>query len=271
MEVKLLGTGSAEGWPGLFCPCDVCKRSREVGGKNFRTRTSALLDGVVKIDLPPDTLQHLHLRGLDMTSLEFLVFTHAHDDHLASQELQYLDWMFVPERLIKPMTILGSRTVLDKIRGTEGVQEKYFRLHCLSAWDAVRLGDWSVTPIVPHHDPSQVCFNLLISRNGRTLLYATDTGRYDEPTWRFLSGVKIDGMVVECGNGPREDHYEGHLSFTDVIAMRKRMIEIGALAEGAPVVTTHLSHLGGLMHEEIEEVFRPHSILVGYDGMEVTI
>ena len=84
MEIKLLGTGSAEGWPGLFCRCDICRRSRELGGKHLRTRTSALIDGVVKIDLPPDTLQHIHTQGLDMTKVEFLIFTHAHDDHLAA-------------------------------------------------------------------------------------------------------------------------------------------------------------------------------------------
>src|SRR5437773_2231152 len=108
MEIKLLGTGSAEGWPGLFCSCDICVRSRVAGGKNLRTRTSALIDGVAKIDLPPDTLQHIHTQGLDLTKLEFLAFTHAHDDHLAAAELQYLSWMFVPKTLLKPLTILGS-------------------------------------------------------------------------------------------------------------------------------------------------------------------
>jgi phosphoribosyl 1,2-cyclic phosphate phosphodiesterase len=267
MEIKLLGTGSAEGWPGLFCPCETCRRTRVVGGKNLRTRTSALLDGVAKIDLPPDTLQHVHAHGLDMTKLEFLVFTHGHDDHLASEQLQYLDWMFVPVELIQPLTIFGSRSVLEKIQKTEGVEAHYFRYNCMAAWEESRCGDWSITPIVPHHDPKQICFNLLISRNNRTLLYATDTGRYDEPTWQRLNKVRIDGAVIECGNGPREGGYDGHLSIRDVIDMRQRLIDIGAMERTAPVVTTHLCHLGGMLHDEMEEAFRPHSIQVGYDGM----
>jgi phosphoribosyl 1,2-cyclic phosphate phosphodiesterase len=271
MEIKLLGTGSAEGWPGLFCRCDICRKSREVGGKNLRTRTSALIDGVAKIDLPPDTLQHIHTQGLDMTELEFLVFTHAHDDHLAAAELQYLSWMFVPEGQVKPLTILASSSVLDKIQRTIDTEEVPLVLCCMDPWEAVAKGDWSVTPIIPHHDPSQVCFNLLISRGGKTLLYATDTGRYDAPTWQFLRRVKIDGAVIECSKGPNDGGYDGHLSIRDVVQMRKTLIEIGSMDEDAPVVTTHHCHLGGLMHEEMEEIFRPHNIRVGYDGMVFTV
>jgi phosphoribosyl 1,2-cyclic phosphate phosphodiesterase len=267
MQVKLLGTSSAEGWPGLFCSCDVCIRSRKVGGKNLRTRTSALLDDVVKVDLPPDTLYHVHRDGLDMTALEFVVFTHAHDDHLAAFELQYLSWMFVPEGQVKPLTVLGSKSVLDKICSSVEMEASPLVLRCMEAWEEMDQGNWTVTPIVPHHDPSQVCFNLLIRHNGKTLLYATDTGRYDEPTWIFLNGARIDGAVIECSKGPILDGYDGHLSIPDVIEMRRRLIDIGAMAETAPVVTTHMCHLGGLMHEEMEERFAPHNIQVGYDGM----
>lgn len=267
MEIKLLGTGSAEGWPGIFCPCDVCKRSRVVRGKNLRTRTSALIDGVVKIDLPPDTLQHIHTQNLDMTKVELLLFTHAHDDHLAVAELQYNSWMFVPEGMVKPLTILGSSSVIEKIENSVDLVEVPLQLHCMDAWQEAHCRDWSITPILPHHDPSQVCFNLLVSHKGKTLLYATDTGRYDEPTWQFLHGKKIDGAVIECSKGPKEGGYEGHLSINDVIDMRETLIDIGTLAPDAPVVTTHLCHLGGLMHEEMEALFRPHGIQVGFDGM----
>jgi phosphoribosyl 1,2-cyclic phosphate phosphodiesterase len=113
--------------------------------------------------------------------------------------------------------------------------------------------------------------NYLISNGSRTLLYATDTGVYDEPTWSFLQGKKIDGAVIECSKGPVEGGYDGHLSIPDVIRMRERLIAMGCLPTDAPVVTTHHSHLGGLMHEEIEEMLRPHGILAGYDGMDFTI
>src|SRR2546423_13651603 len=97
MRIKLLGTGAAEGWPGLFCRCEICRPSRELGGKTLRSRSSALIDGVLKIDLPADTLHHVLTQRLDMTKAETLLFTHGHDDHFAVRELQYMPWMFVPQ------------------------------------------------------------------------------------------------------------------------------------------------------------------------------
>ncbi|HPC76977.1 MAG TPA: carbon-phosphorus lyase, partial [bacterium] len=44
MEIMFLGTAAAEGWPGVFCSCDYCKKARELGGKNIRTRSSVLIE-----------------------------------------------------------------------------------------------------------------------------------------------------------------------------------------------------------------------------------
>jgi phosphoribosyl 1,2-cyclic phosphate phosphodiesterase len=271
MEIKLLGTGSAEGWPGLFCKCDVCRRSRQLRGKNIRSRSSALLDGVVKVDLTPDTWHHIVTQDLDLTRIEFLVFTHPHDDHLAAKELQYLSWMFVPEPITKPLPILGSISVLEKIELSLEDKELPIKLHCMEPWEPTVQGNWTVTPVMAQHDPSKVCFNLLISNGEKTLLYATDTGWYDQPTWKYLEGIKIDGAVIEVSRGPVEEGYNGHMSIPEVIRMRDILVKAGTLTETAPVVTTHHSHLGGLLHEEMEALLNPHGIQVGYDGMTFTL
>ncbi|HEV2472042.1 MAG TPA: hypothetical protein VGS41_05210, partial [Chthonomonadales bacterium] len=84
MKITLLGTSAAEGWPGLFCRCRACGEARRLGGKNIRTRASALIDGILKIDFPPDTLYHVIRYNLDLQCLAALVFTHAHDDHFSA-------------------------------------------------------------------------------------------------------------------------------------------------------------------------------------------
>ena len=33
MEIQYLGTAAAEGWPALFCDCDICHRARKEGGE----------------------------------------------------------------------------------------------------------------------------------------------------------------------------------------------------------------------------------------------
>jgi len=268
MQVKLLGSGSAEGWPGLFCKCRVCCLSRQVRGKNLRTRASAIIDGTLKIDLPPDTLSHVHSFDLDMREVELLLFTHAHDDHLAEKELQYLSWMFLPSGDTSNLRIAGSETVLNKIRQSIDTEQVPLTIEpALRPWETRQIGDWSITPVIPNHDPSQICFNHIIEREGKRLLYATDTGWYSESTWSFLKSTRLDAIVVEASKGPILDGYEGHLAFPQVIEFINTLRTAGCISMGAPVVTTHHCHLGGMLHDEMVEILEPSGIQVGYDGM----
>ncbi len=268
MKIKLLGTGSAEGWPGLFCSCMVCNKSRLLRGKNIRSRSSAVIDGALKIDLPPDTFYHVAMHELDMTSIELLAFTHAHDDHLAPAEFQYASSYFVPSESTSPLKVVGCSTVVQKIRNGVEIEDLPFCLEQMDAWKTYDFGKWQITPIMANHDPTQVCFNLIITDGKKTLLYATDTGWYRDETWEFLSNFRLDGAVMEISRGPKEQGYSGHMSIPEVIRMREKLIGYGALITSGPVVTTHHSHLGGLLHEEMEEILTPHNIMVGYDGME---
>jgi len=44
MEIQYLGTAAAEGFPALFCDCETCKKARNTGGKDVRTRTQSIVD-----------------------------------------------------------------------------------------------------------------------------------------------------------------------------------------------------------------------------------
>jgi phosphoribosyl 1,2-cyclic phosphate phosphodiesterase len=272
MKVTLLGTSSAEGWPGLFCRCDACAKARQRGGKNIRTRATSLIDDVIKIDFPPDTLYHVIRYNLDLRGLKALLFTHAHDDHFSWAELQYLGRYFVPTPVTEPLPIYGPRDVIQCLAHRLDLDMIPLTLHRLMAWETTPVGDYLVTPILAQHDPTQECFNYLLQApDGSTLLYATDTGWYQENTWRYLENTRIDGIVVECAKGPIEGGYTGHLCIPEVIQMRQRLIRAGALKENSPVVTTHFSHLGGLMHDELEAVLNPEGIQAGFDGMSLSV
>ena len=51
MKFTYLGTSSCEGIPALFCNCPRCEGARRLGGKNIRTRTQALINEDLLIDL----------------------------------------------------------------------------------------------------------------------------------------------------------------------------------------------------------------------------
>ena len=58
MKLTYYGTAAGEAWPGVFCSCALCQRARVLGGKNIRTRSQALIDDDLLLDLPPDNYLH---------------------------------------------------------------------------------------------------------------------------------------------------------------------------------------------------------------------
>ncbi len=52
MKLTYLGTAAAEGWPAVFCNCPCCRQARVLGGKDIRTRSQALVNEDLLLDLP---------------------------------------------------------------------------------------------------------------------------------------------------------------------------------------------------------------------------
>ena len=275
MRVLFLGTGSAEGLPALFCACGVCREARRRGGPDRRTRASVLIDDTIKIDLPPDTLAHVQRYDLDLSRLQHLLFTHSHDDHFAVRELQYLSPNFAPERGNGggPLNIWGTH---DLIKRMLPELEHFFeaaplRFCPVQPFSPVCVGHVRVTPITARHKPDELCLNYLIDpgEDRAPLLYASDTGWYDETTWEFLEGRPIGAVIVECGRGIAQNGYEGHLNAEQVRRFKQRLVRTGGLAPDAPFYVTHIAHTGLLLHDELTQWFAPDGISVAYDGLEL--
>lgn len=274
MKLFFLGTGSAEGLPALFCDCAVCRQARARGGRDCRTRTSVLLDDVVKIDLSPDTLYQVHRHNLDLFRLKHLLFTHTDDDHFAVRELQYLTPTFAPSRCCKPLHIWATRELIKKMlpEMAHFFEKAPLRFHPLAPFVEVAVGHLHVTPITAHHRPDELCLNFLVrDAAGSVLLYASDTGWYDAPTWEFLEGRRIDAVVAECGKGAGSSAYDGHLSVDEVRRFKERLVAAGGLSADAPFWVTHISHTGLLLHDELSGLLAPDNISVAYDGLEVSL
>jgi phosphoribosyl 1,2-cyclic phosphate phosphodiesterase len=273
MRVFFLGTGAAEGIPALFCDCSICTFAKQSGGKERRTRSTILIDGNIKIDLPPETLAHVHhYPQLDFANLQHLLFTHSHDDHFAVRELQYLSPNFAPSRK-SPLHVYATNQLIYKIVSeTEGFFERApLMLQSLMPFFEHEVGTVSVIPIIANHKRDELCLNFLISSEGKTLLYACDTGWYDPQTWEYLSTRTLDAVILECGKGVSHSSYEGHLSVDEAIRVRDRLLDEGTLRPNAPFYLTHIAHTGLLSHEEMEKLVIPCGLKVAYDGLEIQI
>ncbi len=262
-----MGTGAADGIPGLFSASRVCEYARRRGGRDVRSRSSALVDRVLKIDFGPDTWAQANALGIQPADWKAILITHSHEDHFIPSEFQYLFPPFA-EGLNLP-TVYGNKSVCERL---ERAFEKAPLIPKvpLQAFQKVTIGDYEVTPIRAVHQEDEESLNYLI-RSDKSLLYAVDTGMYEEKTWDFLSTQVIDVLVVECTEGLSPRRYDIHLNAEQVVEMAQRLRKMGTLTPESRIVTTHHGHSGDATYEELEAYFTPYGIEVGYDGKVVEV
>ena len=65
VEVTVLGTGAADGWPNAFCECASCAVARGTG--EIRSQSSALVDDVLLLDCGPETLRQAVRAGRSLS------------------------------------------------------------------------------------------------------------------------------------------------------------------------------------------------------------
>jgi phosphoribosyl 1,2-cyclic phosphate phosphodiesterase len=268
MEIRLLGTGAADGIPGLFSDDEVSRYAREHRGKDVRTRSAALIDGVLKIDLPPETLAQLQRDGLSGLDWTGLIFTHSDDDHLAVNEIQYTMFPFTDFDHL-PFPIYANSVVAERILAR--YPSWPIEIVITKSFVPFHHGAHQITPIRARHIAEEDCHNLLVTRDDKSLLYATDTGIWPEDTFEFLKNVRLDLLVIECTDGFCESDYAGHLNIRDCLMVVERLRGQGTLSSDASVFTTHHSSKGMAKHCDLERVLRPHRIEPGYDGLCISV
>lgn len=276
MKIRYLGTGAAEGWPGLFCTCEMCARAKAEGGKNIRTRSQAVIDETLLIDFPPDTYLHMLLGGLNLPSIRDVLITHTHQDHFYPEDLAMRCPGFA-HGVEEPLTLHGSDALMAAYNRYIGSEAYHAQLEgvlaCreLTPFVPVEIGGYRVTPLLANHAKHMTCLIYAIERGGKRLLYGNDTGIFPQQTWEAIAGQQFDLVSLDCTT---LRHREGtnHMGIEDVLEVRRRMFETGCATEtGTTFVITHFSHNGGLLHHEIEERAAPYGIVVAYDGCAVTM
>ena len=275
MEIQYLGTASAEGLPALFCSCEICKRAREAKGKELRTRTQALVDKKILIDLPPDTYMHSLKYSLELGQVRHLLITHSHMDH------------FFPVELIHRHEHFGHYAEgILQVYGNEAAEKAFydavlidrFRVHPLD--DAVRfvriepftdftVDGYHMIPIPADHDRRETCFIYVIEKDGKCLLYGHDTGmNLSQEAWDCIFGRTYDLISLDATMG--KNHSEGyHMGLPDALEMVRRLKEQGCIRPDTVKVINHFSHNGKMTHEELEIFAEEHGLTAAYDGMKV--
>lgn len=268
MRIRLLGTGGADGIPAYCSDSPVSSYAREHGGKDVRTRAAALIDGHLKVDFGPDTLAQIQRDQLDPCDWTATLFTHSDEDHLCVGEFQYFLYPF-NDREFMDFQIYGNAKVCEIIR--RRYPEWPMEVNEIETWKPFDHMGYRITPLLANHKTDEDALNFVIEKDGKKLIYATDTGVWNEPTFEAAAGLMVDALVIECTEGFALTDYWGHLDINECLDMVSRMRKLDVVSDHARIVTTHHSHQGNARHCDLVKTLGKHAIEVGYDGLEFEI
>lgn len=272
LEIRLLGTGASEGYPALACACDHCRTARELGGRNLRKRSHALVDDQLLIDLGPDLLWASQQYHLQLNRLPFVLLTHGDGDHLFMSNLTTRKPPFASGD-VTPWQLWGSAASLAPVAELPRFDELRLQLHPVAAFDTFAVGPYTVTALKANHAPTKDALFYAIQRGAAALLYATDSGAWGADTWATLealgrSGVRFGVAVIEATYGVNHERSDrGHMSLQDVAEHATGLRQCSLLLPNATITTTHHAHAGVPPHAEMEALLTPQGITPGYDGM----
>jgi len=269
MEICLLGTAAAEGWPAPYCLCDACNEARRRGGPNLRLRAGALVDDDLKIDFGPDTIASLQKANRHMAHVRTILFTHQHEDHVTPVDVARCRPPYTHSAPPK-LDIYANAQVIEMLAPRPW--EPSVSLHTFKAGDRFTTAAGDEVLAMPADHVEGACVLRIRRPDGKVLFYGHDSGLYPQATLEALSdGVTLDVALLDCTSGGSKTSNRGHMDLQGVLQMVAELRRRGAIAEKTRCVATHFSHNGCLLHEELVATLAPHGIEVAFDGMVVRV
>lgn len=277
MEILFLGTGAATASPLPFCNCETCRAAREAGGKDFRRRSSVLIDGKILIDLGPDCVAAAHAFGADISRTECLLQTHAHSDHFdaghlitripayAARETKHLTLFASPACVSRMSEMLGREEEGANLNSDFWLRALNMSVTPMRHGCRARFGEYEIIAIESSHDVAGGSLLYIVRKGDAAFFYACDTPVLTEAAWELLGSLelKLTCAAIDHTYGPGTPG-GGHLC-ADEVAEAVVRLKCGL------VYATHISHEGMPLHAKLEKWAGERGYKVAYDGMRVLL
>ncbi len=273
MKLQFLGTAAAEGFPAVFCNCEFCQKAREFGGKNIRTRSQSLVNDELLLDLPADTYHHFLQNSVVGHKIKYLFVTHSHEDHFYPDELNMRHGTFAHNMDIPTLKVFLNEGAYqkshDKLQNMAGIEVYVFR-----HFETVELDSYKVTALPARHFKGDNANFYIIESNGKTLLYAHDTGYFFPEVFDFIkeNNFSFDLVTMDCTSIDIPTPNEGsHMGLPNIRRCLNKLTELKVISEQTVKVINHFSHNGNPLQEVLEQKVKDDGYLVAFDGMTVEI
>lgn len=289
VNMLFLGTGAAELFPNPFCSCKTCQMAfASDDTHNHRRRSAILLDEENLIDCGPDMLNACIEFNAPLMRLKNIFITHLHDDHIDFRALNNLYMCSGPaphlNMFMSPEAYAGLRRLKSDIDTLDYTSAKRITDQILKDCDFIPLkpfmeyliDDMTVSAVYGRHGgqfTEEKSLNYLFKKNGETTFLAFDTGLFHEETFEYLSGKRVDLMVIDgtFGSAPVGESCR-HLNLQNLQRTVDRLVMQGTLYEKSRIVVTHIGHKGLLLHDEYDSIIKKmfgNRASVAYDGMRL--
>ena len=232
MRVRMLGTGSSDGWPNPWCTCASCRAALAAGV--VRGQTSALVDDRLLLDLGPDGPRAAVRGGLDLAGVEVVLVTHGHPDHHAWPAWMWRGWAAGN----RPLTLVAPPAVLEAARPH---LDPTVRTLAAAAGQRHQVAGYDVRVVAARHaraDVGPAVLYDLTGPDGARLLWATDTGVLSEQALTEVAGRAYDAVLLDLTSAHLPDHHDLQSWPEQVAELRRR----GAVVERTAVHAVHLGH-----------------------------
>lgn len=271
--VQFLGTGAADIHVPDHCGCENCSYIRAKGGRNKRRFSSLYAHPGVVIDFSTTGMTSLEECGIHPRDIHYLLFTHSHGDHFNASALMEL---ITARGDAQPLSVFGNSTVVHLIKHHIDSLAKDIALNVtvIKAFQDFVAGEWQCTSLAANHavDDEQ-CLLYTLTRNGRTVLYATDTTWFPAKTFFALQNKKLDVAIVEATFGPETEaeYLITHLNFHFNGLIRDHLIKKKILKPEGIYALTHLSLHFIAPYDKIHPEMLRQGMLIPHDGLKLTL
>lgn len=246
-ELIFLGTGAGSGMPSFFCTCAACEEARVLPAAR-RGASGVVIEGTqrVLIDTPPDLRLQLVREGL--ASIESVLFTHSHYDHLGGLgELEYMIQLSTHTEL----PVYASEQALGQIRSQFDFMTYCLSMTELNAFEEYHFDGLTYTPLPVRH--SEGTFGYLIDSGASRTFYACDTGTLPDATSERVQGV--DNLILDATFWSNNRSPQMHNTVQETI-------EEGLSLDAGQIYLTHL----GMHFEESITLTALEAYLAQYEG-----
>jgi phosphoribosyl 1,2-cyclic phosphate phosphodiesterase len=278
MKILYMGTGACEGVPNPYCSCPDCEYARKHGGRNIRSRTQALINDDLIIDMPADSFYHAQRFHLRYASIPNILITHSHEDHFIPQEFGNMKTDFAHLPIERPWNIYAPSSVItavENMRSNYGPDlQKRITTHLVKPYTDFDVGSYHVYAVTANHDPHSTPVNYVIQKDGKTLLFAHDTGYFFEKTFTYFKKKKLrfDLVSLDCNHSFETGHHDNHMDLECCLQVRERLLKEGTADKKTIFVLNHFTHNSNgplFSYDSMRKKAEPLGFIVSYDGLRI--